>query len=107
MESGCAVILVRRRGGMWRDHQCKYVIYVDGRRVGKIEPDGDGRFPVTPGHHDVHVRMGYNYLRSPKREVDVAAGHEMTLTCQPRPSAEFLDIWWITFGFRNYIVWVD
>lgn len=73
-------------------------MHVDGKQVGSVVEDAEARFEVTPGEHEVQLRI--DWASSEPLRVNVARGATTTLECRPAKAAS-----WLTglAGRRGYI----
>ncbi|HEY3926038.1 MAG TPA: hypothetical protein VGL75_15855 [Acidothermaceae bacterium] len=80
MVDGLGLLVIERAGGTYQNRLRRYIVYVDGRRVGTLGP-GTGQqlnVEVEPGQHVVYVRI--DWLRSKPLEIGVVQGRELRLT---------------------------
>lgn len=77
-----AMIMVERRvtGGK-RDSQRNYLVIVDGRRVATVRGGQTAEVRVSPGRHDVLLKM--NWCTSPTLVIDARPGAIVRLACEP------------------------
>jgi hypothetical protein len=74
---------VERREGL-RDRARAYKVMIDGQEAGTIRHGSQESFQVTPGTHEVFLKI--DWCRSPKLTVDVAGGERAGVTCVPSGS---------------------
>jgi hypothetical protein len=80
-----AVIAVTRMRGGSRDLFRKYLIVIDGAGVAKIKRGQTLELPVTPGRHEVFLKI--DWCRSPSIELEASPGQVVELRCAPGGSA--------------------
>jgi hypothetical protein len=80
-----ATIAVTRARGGWRDLLRKYLIMIDGAVAGKIRRGQTLELPVTPGRHEIFLKV--DWCRSPSVELDASPGEVIDLRCAPGGSA--------------------
>ena len=68
--SGQAVIVVQRPANYFFGGSRSFIVWIDGRRAGKVRRGVAGEFAVEPGEHVISVSM--DWFRS--RPLQVAAG---------------------------------
>lgn len=78
--STSAWIHVERAEGL-RDRARAYKGMIDGHEAGTIRHGSEESFQVTPGPHEVFLKI--DWCRSPKLTVDVASGQRARVTCAP------------------------
>jgi hypothetical protein len=76
-----AYLDVLRRDGFFEHTEQPYEIVVDGEVAGRILAGNRRSVPLSPGRHDVWMRLGV--WRSPLITVDVADGEHVPLRCWP------------------------
>jgi hypothetical protein len=76
--STSAWIDVERQEG-WRDRARPYKVIIDGGRAGTVGHGQQESFVVTPGSHEVFLKL--DWCRTPKLTVDVAGGQRVKVTC--------------------------
>ena len=79
---------VERQEG-WRDRARSYKVMIDGRQAGMVGYDQQESFEVTPGSHEVYLKI--DWCRSPKLAVDVSSGQRAKVTCAAGGN------FWLTF----------
>jgi hypothetical protein len=80
-----AMIALRRERRGSRDLFRAYTVIVDDTRVAKVKRGQTVRLPVSPGRHEVYLRI--DWCRSPAIEIDVAPGEAVNMYCAPAGSA--------------------
>jgi hypothetical protein len=71
----------------------EYIVEIDGRRVGRLRSGASTVYEVTPGHHEVRVRLDtvmapkMGYAGSPTFEANVREGQSVALDVGTVPSA--------------------
>jgi hypothetical protein len=78
--STSAWIDVERLEGL-RDRARAYKVMIDGQEVGTIRHGQQQSFQITPGTHEVFLKI--DWCRSPKLSVDVVGGQRVKVTCVP------------------------
>jgi hypothetical protein len=84
-EAGAAAIIVTRARGGWRDIARSYAVMIDGEPVAKVRRGQRLELPITPGRHDVFMKI--DWCRSPSVDVDARPGEVIRLSCAPGGSA--------------------
>lgn len=70
----------------FRNSMSEYIVEIDGRRVGRLRSGASTVYEVTPGHHEVRVRLDtvmaprMGYAGSPTFEADVREGQSVELS---------------------------
>jgi len=77
------IVLRRERRGT-RDLFRAYAIMVDDAQVAKVKRGQTVRLPISPGRHEVYLRI--DWCRSPGIEIDVSAGEIVNMYCAPAGS---------------------
>jgi hypothetical protein len=78
--SSSAWIDVERKEGL-RDRARAYKVMIDGQEAGTVRHGSHESFQVTPGTHEVFLKI--DWCRSPKLTVDVAGAQRAKVTCVP------------------------
>jgi hypothetical protein len=78
-----ATILVQRRADGWRDRLREYRVVLDGQEVGRLRPGRRCELSVTPGTHELEVRI--DWAGSGSHEVVLAPGESVEYECRNRP----------------------
>lgn len=100
MSSGSATIHVERRAGGYTDRARAYTVLVDGAESGKIKHGESVDVPVSPGTHEVQMKI--DWARSPALQVEVADGEQVRLSCAPNANPLTI-LWYTTIGRDRYI----
>lgn len=95
-----AAIEVQREGGWLSDGLRTYKVILDGDEVGQLDSGESCRLQVSPGSHEVFLKV--DWCRSEPLVVEVAKGETATLRCAPRANL-LTDLYWITLGRKRYI----
>ena len=95
-----AVIRLKRSSAPWADRFRAYNVAVDGQVIGHIRRGEEKVFEVTPGQHQVQLRI--DWTRSKPLQIETHSGEEVRLSCRPRNP--LLALYWITFGWRRYVI---
>lgn len=95
-----ATVQVRRARGGLTDLARTYEVVIDGELVGRLEPTETGEYEVSPGPHELFLRIDWG--RSEPVEVHLSPGQTARFHCEPRANL-LTDIYWITFGRKRYI----
>jgi hypothetical protein len=96
---GPRAIIELHRFSARHDRYRRYVVMVDGRRVGTIR-DGETReFQVSPGPHTVRLRLDWPW-RSQTLDIDCSQALRTVLACRPSSG---LAIVVATLCFMRYI----
>ena len=77
---GALIVLTRDRRGR-RDLLRSYLVMIDDAEVAKVRRGQRVELPVTPGHHEIFVKV--DWCRSPKLDVDAQPGEVIELFCAP------------------------
>lgn len=103
-----AKIVLTRPTGYKTDRLRPYQIYVDGQRVGHIKPGEAEAFEVSPGKHDLRLKVDWG--ASETLQVELGENDEARFVCGPRVkqndvtiAAGYRQAYWSTFGCRRYI----
>jgi hypothetical protein len=72
------IVLSRKRA--WRDRLRSYAVVMDGEPVGKIRSGQRLQLPVTPGSHEIFLKI--DWCRSPALHVDAQPGEVIELSCE-------------------------
>ncbi|MEO6388879.1 MAG: hypothetical protein ABIT16_08215 [Croceibacterium sp.] len=91
-------VTVERRKAVWRDRARAYVVTIDGEPVGKLASGEKQTFPLTPGAHDVGMKI--DWCGSPRVTVDGAS--DSRLVCDATGTALTV-LFDIVFRAGNYI----
>ena len=74
-------IRVDREPGSWVDRFRAFEVVIDGSRVGALRRGESETFPITPGVHNVEMKI--SWFASPPLTVDVSTGETVWLRCWP------------------------
>jgi hypothetical protein len=74
------LVLTRERHG-YRDLFRRYAVMVDDAQVAKVKRGQTLRVPVSPGPHEVHLRI--DWCRSPSVDIDASPGAVIKIYCAP------------------------
>jgi len=91
-----------RRGSGWRDRFRAYYIFIDGELVGNIKASSDFRVNVTPGRHQIELRI--DWCSSPPLDLSVEDGSNTVVTCGPN-SKWLFELIYISF-LRHRYIWI-
>lgn len=91
------------RATAWQDKLRRYQILVDGEPAGTIAEGAQVSLPVTPGRHQVQLKI--DWCSSPELNVDVPPGGVVQLDCGPS-AHPVLALLYITFYRRRYL-WLE
>jgi hypothetical protein len=78
-QSDNAAIVVRRPS-TWGLFLRSIIIYIDGKRAGKVRNGQSVLFDVAPGSHAVRIRL--DWMKTEPLEVHVGPSETVTLECQ-------------------------
>jgi hypothetical protein len=95
--------LVLRRSAGFRDILRAYRIFVDGRKVGKINRNSEIRIPVSAGKHTVQLKI--DWCSSPELVVSVPAELPTVLECGPNFETSY--VYPFTTGDPSSYIWLD
>ena len=95
-----SALIIRRAMAVWQDRARDYRIVVDGRTVGRVANGAEVRVALTPGAHQ--VRMKIDWCRSPDLDVVVGEGEEIRLDCGPNASP-LLTLFYATLWRHKYL----
>lgn len=73
------LVLNRTKG--YVDAARAYKILIDGQEAGRIKQGREVRLPVSPGQHQLQVKV--DWAVSPPEVFDVGAGQAVRFTCRP------------------------
>ncbi len=77
-----------------------YLVVLDGDRVGEILDDSSIELSVSPGQHELYLKI--DWCRSPILSIDVRPNEDLELECHP--NATFLTLLpMVTLGRKRYI----
>lgn len=74
------IVLTRDRQGS-RDIFRSYSVIVDDAQVAKVKRGQTLRLPVSPGRHEVYLRI--DWCRSPSVDISASPGEIINLRCAP------------------------
>jgi hypothetical protein len=96
--TGARIVLTRVRTG-WRDRFRSYVVMLDGQEVGHVKRGERLEFTITPGRHQVFLKI--DWCRSRTVEVDAGSHDVIEMTCAPggSPHAGLGDVVTNTDGY--------
>ena len=100
MEAPSSRITVERRAGGYTDRARAYSVLIDGREVAKIKHGESHTEPVTPGEHEVQMKI--DWAVSPAMRVSLEPGGHLHLFSYPNANP-FTALWYITFGRSKYL----
>jgi hypothetical protein len=80
-----ATLVLQRAKGGWRDFARAYIVVLDGTEAGKIKRGERVEIPVSPGDHEVFLRI--DWARSPALNITAGAGEVVELACRPGGSS--------------------
>ncbi len=83
-------VIVIRRPDVWAGPGRSFIVWIDGRRAGKIKTGKSGEFTVEPGTHIVTVSM--DWVRSRSSQVVVEPGSRTELVIRGRSDKP---VWWM------------
>jgi len=90
------------------DRRRAYRVFIDGQGVGNIKPGDSEVFDVSPGQHELQLRV--DWASSEKLRVEVGDSGQAKLVCKPRITdngasvrAGFRTLYWVTLGRKRYI----
>jgi hypothetical protein len=103
-----AEIALRRLDGYRIDRRRAYRVFIDGQRVGDIKSGQTEVFEVSPGQHELQLKV--DWTSSEKLQIEVGDGGQAELVCKPRitdnkisVSVGFRALYWTTWGRKRYI----
>ena len=103
-----AEIVVIRTSGYRVDQRRSYRIYIDGRKCGTIKPGESKRVEVSPGHHELQLRLDWG--SSEKAAINLGDDEEAKFLCRPRITENGINLkvgvqglYWTTLGRKRYI----
>jgi hypothetical protein len=79
-EDSATIVLIRERRGS-RDIFRRYAVIVDDAQVAKVKRGQTLRLPVSPGRHEVYLRI--DWCRSPSVDISASPGEIINLRCAP------------------------
>ncbi len=74
--------IVLCRSNLWTNRYRKFKVLIDGRKEGAIASGQSESYTVTPGRHNIQVRL--DWYKSEPLELDLVEGEEVRLECGPR-----------------------
>ncbi|MEZ0068468.1 hypothetical protein ABIA32_004493 [Streptacidiphilus sp. MAP12-20] len=80
VRGGQRILLSRARGG-WQDCLRAYVVFIDGREVGRIRRGRQLEWAVEPGTHT--VKLTVDWCSSESALVTLAPGVDARISCRP------------------------
>lgn len=95
-----ALVEVQRVSGGYTEHLHPFKVVIDGEVVGRLGPGESGIFEVTPGPHEIFIKI--DWCRSEKVDVHLTEVEKVTFRCQTRANL-LTDGYWATFGRRRYL----
>jgi hypothetical protein len=93
-------IHIHRLGGRYCDAARKYMVLIDGKPAGAVNPGHNLAVSAEAGRHV--VRLEINWCRSRDVEVEVPEGGEVHLDCRPSGGA-WRALWDISVGAGKYM----
>jgi hypothetical protein len=93
--------LVVRRGKGYVDKVRAYKVLIDGQEVGRIKQDEEQSFPVTPGRHQLQLKL--DWVTSPPEVFDAVPGQPVVYSCRPKPNPLSAFIY-MTFKKSQYLI---
>lgn len=103
-----AEIVFKRPTGYRVDRRRSYRVSIDGQRVGSIDAGETKVFTVSPGQHEVQVKM--DWVTSEKALVKVGDNDQVEFVCGPQITdndvtlkAGFRAMYLMTLGRKRYI----
>ena len=99
-------IVVERLGEQRVDRKRAYRVFIDDAKVGKIKSGETKVFQVSPGRHDLQLKI--DWCSSRKLQVDVKDG-ESKMVCKPKANQQnpfkltVEGLYLVTLGCRGYI----
>ena len=97
-----STLLLRRRDGTWQGLLRSYTVLVDGETAGKVAYDSEISLPVSPGTHQ--VRMKIDWCGSPTLSVSVGAGETKVVECGANGSP-WTALYYVVWKAQQYL-WV-
>jgi hypothetical protein len=85
MDEDQAYIVLRRPSGHWRDSLRSYRVLLDGREVSKIKAGEELSLAVTPGRHNIAVKIDWG--GSPTMDFELSPGRTLPLVAEPSDNA--------------------
>lgn len=103
-----AEITLRRLDEYRVDRRRAYRVFIDGKGVGNIKPGDAEVFEVSPGQHELHLKV--DWASSEKLRMEVGDNGQAKFVCKPRITddkisikAGFRALYWTTWGRKRYI----
>lgn len=92
---GSALISVSRRAGQLRDRMTGWTVLIDDRSVGRLRPGESDEYAVTPGAHQVQMKVDslLGDYRSPAQEVTLRAGERVRFICDAHHAMTSFAAW--------------
>ena len=63
-DGGSASVVISRKSAGWRDRARSYVVLIDDQPAAKIKHGQRVEVPVTPGRHELHLKISWCSSRS-------------------------------------------
>jgi hypothetical protein len=103
-----AEITLKRADGYRVDRRRAYRVFIDGRKVGDIKPGQTEVFEVSPGLHELQLKV--DWTCSARLQTQTENGAQAKFVCKPRITdnkvsvmAGFRALYWTTWGRKRYI----
>src|SRR5580658_9326804 len=78
-------IQITRKAAPWRDRFRAYRIVLDGLQVGEIRNGQTVDFPVSPGRHELHLKI--DWAGSKVLTFEVSADEIVRFRCEPEATS--------------------
>ena len=95
IQSGLTAKLRIKRATSYAESLRSYAIVVDGEKIGKIRMNETKEFAMTPGNHEIYVKV--NFMRSNLVTTNLSSCETLELECGPVNTGWRLPlsfIWW-------------
>lgn len=104
MSEECQIEISRGIG--WTDKHCSYAVYIDGKEVGRLKQGECNFFSITPGSHEIVLKIPWSWHRSNKINFDVVEGQRINFSCKSNVMGWkiVLALFYVVFCFNRYVV---
>jgi len=104
MSEECQVEISRGVG--WTDKYCSYIVYIDGKEVERLKQGESKTFFITPGKHEMVLKIPWSWHRSNRIKFDAVEGQKINFLCRSNVVGWkiVLAFFYAIFCFNNYIV---
>ncbi len=91
-----------RPGSWWQDRYRAYQVHLDGKIVGQISQDGELCVDISPGVHQLQLKI--DWCSSPMISFEASEGSRTEIACGPN-GHPMLALVYVTLLINDYI-WV-